>query len=136
MRAHARGFTLVELLFVLLLMGVMSTSIAPVARRQRDRALVVAAREAVVGRLAEARMAAMESGGASVRIAVLPARAEAIADARVLRSADIAEDFGVILSMGGPANVELSFDALGLGRMTSQTITFTRGGEATELIVS
>lgn len=136
MPTRARGFTLIELLFVLFLVGVTSASLAPVARRHRDRALVVGAREAVVGLFAEARLAAMESGGASVRITTDPARAEAVGASGILRSAAIAEDFGVSLSVGGPTAVELSYDALGLGRMTSQTITFARGDETTDLIVS
>jgi prepilin-type N-terminal cleavage/methylation domain-containing protein len=133
---RTRGFTLVELLFALLLVGMTSASLAPVARRQRDRALVIGAREAVVGLFAEARVAAMESGAASVRITTDPARAEAVGASGVLRSAAIAEDFGVRISIGGPAAVELSYDGLGLGRMTSQTITFTRGDETTDLVVS
>jgi type II secretory pathway pseudopilin PulG len=131
-----RGHTLIELLFVLFLVGVTTTSLAPVVRRQRDRALVVGAREAVVGLFAEARIAAMESGGASVRLVANPARAEAVSDARTLRGSAIAEEYGVSLSLGGSETVEVIYDALGLGRVASQTIGFARGGETTELIVS
>jgi len=136
MRGHTRGFTIVELALVLLLLGVTTASIAPAARRQRDRALVVGAREAVVGLFVEARTAAMESGAASVRIVAVPALAEAVSQARILRTAAIAEDFGVSISIGGSAQVELTYDALGLGRVASQTIAFARGGETTELVVS
>ena len=131
-----RGHTLIELLFVLLLFGVTTTSLAPYARRQRDRALVIGAREAVVGLFAQARTAAMESGGARVRIVVDPARAEVVSGAGILRSAEIAEDYGVGVSVGGSAYVEVTYDVLGLGRVASQTIGFTRGSETTELIVS
>jgi type II secretory pathway pseudopilin PulG len=131
-----RGHTLIELLFVLLLFGVTTASFAPYARRQRDRALVIGAREAVVGLFAEARTAAIESGGASLRIVADPARAEVISSARILRTAAVAEDFRVDVSLGGSPTVEIAYDALGLGRVASQTIRFTRGADATELIVS
>ena len=126
-----------ELLFVLVLTGTTIASLAPAVRRQRDRALVAGAREAVVGVLAETRVAAMASGGASVRITSVPARAEAFAGALALRSAWLGTDFGVDVSLSGAATeVELAYDALGLGRVASQTITFRRGGESAELVVS
>ena len=132
-----RGYTLVELLFVLVLAGTTVASLAPTARRQRDRALVIGAREAVVGLLAEARTAAMEAGDASVRITTTPARAEALVGAVTLRAAALDTDFGVAVSLSGSAvQVELAYDALGLGRVASQTITFRRGGESAELLVS
>lgn len=132
-----RGHTLVELLFVLFLTGVTAASVAPAARRQRDRALVVGAREAVVGLLAEARLAAVESGSASVRITVGTAKAEAIARGIPLRTAALGAEFGVTVALSGAAtDVELAYDGLGLGRMASQTITFRRGRETAELVVS
>jgi type II secretory pathway pseudopilin PulG len=131
-----RGHTLIELLFVLLLFGVTTASFAPYARRQRDRALVIGAREAVVGLFAEARARAMESGRASVRILAAPARAEVLSGARIFRTVSVAEEFRVDVSLGGSASVEIAYDALGLGRVASQTIRFTRGADTTELIVS
>src|SRR5687768_1182412 len=96
-----RGHTLVELLFVLLIMCVTAAAVAPAARRQRDRARVVAARETVVGLLAEARVAAMASGAASVRISVAPALAHATEGAAILRAAALERDFGVAITLGG-----------------------------------
>ena len=132
-----RGYTLIELLFVVVVTGVTAASLAPVARKQRDRALVVGAREAVVGLLAEARTAAMESGGASVRITTLPAKAAALTGALTLRTASLDSDFGVAITLSGSAaEVEITYDALGIGRLASQTITFRRGAESAELVVS
>jgi type II secretory pathway pseudopilin PulG len=132
-----RGHTLVELLFVLLLAGVVVSSMAPAARRQRDRAAVVGAREVVVGLLAEARLAAIESGGASVRVTVRPARAEALVGGAPVRAAALDADFGVTLALSGAGTeAELAYDGMGLGRVASQTITFRRGAEAAELVVS
>ena len=132
-----RGHTLIELVFVLLLVGVATATAAPAARRQRDRSLVVGAREAVVGLLAEARFAAVESGSASVTLSVSPARAEASAAGMPLRQVALGADFGVTVALsGGATEAELTYDGLGLGRMASQTVTFRRGGETTELVVS
>jgi type II secretory pathway pseudopilin PulG len=132
-----RGHTLLELLVVLLLCGVTAASVAPAARRQRDRALVLAAREAVVAVVAAARLAAIEAGGASVRIATVPPTARAIADGQAIRGAALAADFGVTLDLGGGAQeVELAYDGLGLGKVASQTLTLRRGSEAAQLVIS
>lgn len=132
-----RGHTLIELVFVLLLVGVATASAAPAARRQRDRAMVVGAREAVVGLLAEARLTAVETGGASVRISASPARAEALAGGSPLRRVALDVEFGVTVSLSGSTtDAELVYDGLGLGRVASQTITFRRGTETAELVVS
>ncbi len=99
--------------------------------------MVVGAREAVVGLLAEARLAAIESGSASVRITVDTAEAEALGAGIPLRTAALGGEFGVTVGLSGAAtDVDLAYDGLGLGRMASQTITFRRGRETTELVVS
>jgi type II secretory pathway pseudopilin PulG len=132
-----RGHSLVELVFVLLMTGVAVSTVAPAARRQRDRTAVIGAREAVVGLLAEARSAAMESGAAKVRVTVSPPRAELIVRGSVSRTAYLDADFGIEVSLGGTTTaVELAYDALGIGRVASQTISLRRGGEVTELVVS
>jgi prepilin-type N-terminal cleavage/methylation domain-containing protein len=132
-----RGYSLVELVFVIALLGVSAASLAPAASRQRDRALVLGAREAVVGLLAEARSAAMEHGSASVRIDTDPAEAEARTSDRSLGRAALGAELGVTVVLGGAATeVELSYDALGLGRLASQTVIFRRGRETAELVVS
>jgi prepilin-type N-terminal cleavage/methylation domain-containing protein len=132
-----RGYTLVELVFVLFLVGVATATAAPAAVRQRDRAMVVGAREAVVGLLAEARAAAVEAGGASVRLWASPGRAEAVVRGMARRTVHLEADFGVSVGLSGAAaEAELSYDGLGLGRVASQTITFRRGSEVAELVVS
>jgi len=131
-----RGHTLVELLFVLTLVGAATASLAPTARKYRERASVVAAREALVGVLAEARLAAMESGEARVRIASDPPAAEAAVGALTIRAVAFGE-YEVALELGeGRNEVEIAFDALGLGRLASQTIGFRRGDASAELVVS
>jgi prepilin-type N-terminal cleavage/methylation domain-containing protein len=132
-----RGYSLIELVLVMLLMGVAAASFAPAARRQRDRAGVVGAREAVVALIAEARSAAMARGSASVHISAVPPRAEGRSGGAPLRVVALGTEFGVSLSLSGAATeVDLAYDALGLGRLASQTITFRRGSAAAALVVS
>jgi type II secretory pathway pseudopilin PulG len=132
-----RGHTLVELTFVLLLLGVAVASVAPSARGVRDRAAAAAAREALVGLLAEARQAAIETGSAIVTIDADAGVAEAEAAGARLRGVAIASDFSVTVVLSGARRrVELRYDALGLGRMAAQTVVFRRGDAAAVLVVS
>jgi type II secretory pathway pseudopilin PulG len=132
-----RGHTLIELAFVITLIGTGSTLLAPAARAYRDRASVVAARESLVGILVRARGAALETGGAAVRISSDPWTAEVVAADSTLLAVDFAAEHGVLLTLGsGGSEAELRFDALGLGRLAGQTIGFVRGESRAELVVS
>lgn len=132
-----RGHTLIELAFVLFIVGVATASATPPALRLADRTAVVAAREAVVALIVEARLAAVESGGARVRIEGSPWQATALAQGATLRSVALQEEYGVSLELGnGRTDVDLAYDALGLGRVASQTVVFRRGDASAELIVS
>ncbi|HET9947475.1 MAG TPA: hypothetical protein VFQ22_00990 [Longimicrobiales bacterium] len=131
-----RGYTLVEMTLVLLLLGLTTASVAPGARRWRDRAAVLSAREAVIGLLAQARLAAVERGGASVRLSADGDRAELVAGGVVLRAADLGAELGVDLQLGASVAAELRYDALGIGRMASRTLQFRRGDQAATLVVS
>lgn len=132
-----RAYTLIELLFVLLLVGVTAASFAPVARRWRDRAAVLGARESLVGLLAEARLTAVETGAASLRIVEEPPSAKVLTPDSTLRSVSLGSEFGVELALSGASSqVELRYDALGVGRMASQTVVFGRGKESAGLVVS
>jgi type II secretory pathway pseudopilin PulG len=132
-----RGHTLIELAFVITLIGTGSTLLAPAARAYRDRASVVAARESLVGILVRARGAAIETGRAAVRISSDPWTAEVVAADSTLLAVDFAAEYGVLLALGsGGSEAELRFDALGLGRLAGQTIVFVRGESRAELMVS
>ena len=132
-----RGHTFVELTFALLLLGVATASLAPGARKIRDRAAVSAAREALVGVLTEARLAAVESGGASVRIVEGPGTAQTLSRGAPVRSVGLASEFGVTVELSGArSDVEIRYDALGLGRLASQTVVLRRGDAVAELVVS
>jgi type II secretory pathway pseudopilin PulG len=131
-----RGHSIIELLLVLTLLGATTASLAPIALEYRDRNSAVAAREAMVGLLAEARLAAMERGLAWVRIDMPAASARVLAPDSTLRTVHFRGDFGTELELTSGADVELRFNALGLGVMAAQTVRFRRGESVAELVVS
>ena len=131
-----RGHTLVEMLLVLTLMGATTASLAPTALAYRDRAAVVAAREAMVGLIAEARVGAMETGDARVLIDVTDAVARTLVRDSVAAQLRFRAELDVELEVGGGLDVELRFNALGLGSVASQTLGFRRGTATAELVVS
>jgi len=132
-----RGHTLIELLLVLTLLGASTASLAPTARRYRDRSSVVAAREAVVGLLSETRLYAMETGSARLALSVDPSVASVVVGDSTVRVVDFGAEYRVELELGGGrAEAELVFDALGLGRMTSLTLGARRGDAVAAVVVS
>lgn len=133
----ARGHTLLELTLVLAVGAIAAAVLAPPARTLSDRLAVTAAREAVAGLLAEARVVAMERGGASVHLADGPWRAWSVADGEVVRTIQLERETGVLVELGGGRReVSLDFDALGLGVVASRTLIFRRGDAEARLVVS
>jgi len=132
-----RGHTLIELLLVLTLLGASTASLAPTARRYRDRSTVVAAREALVGLLSEARLAAMEAGSGRLVLSRDPWVARVMIGDSTVRAVELGAEYQVELELeGGRAEAEVAFDALGLGRMASMTIGVRRGDALAALVVS
>lgn len=132
-----RGHTLAELCATLLILTMGVSFLAPAARRLRDRMAVVAAREAVAGLVAEARVDALGRGGVVVIIRSRPGSAEVDAPGRPDRTIAIEGDLGVevVLGRGRPVT-ELHYDALGLGQVASETVSFRRGTAEAALVVS
>lgn len=132
-----RGHTLFELCAALLLASLAASTLIPPARGLLDRMAVVAAREAVAGLFAEARLAAIEHGGASVHVRSGPSRAWAQIGDSVFGSVALERDLSVTVELPrGRSTTELRFDPLGLGQVASETITFRRGAAASSLVVS
>lgn len=136
-----RGHTIIELSVMLSLAALTAASVAPAARGYRDRAAVIAAREAVVGLLAEARAAAMERGAGAVRLEGGPWRAWSLvrgaAGDSILREVSLAGDLGVEVELpGGRASAEIAYGPLGLGRFANETLRFRRGRTTSGLVVS
>ena len=132
-----RGHTLVELAVVLALAALVTASLSPAARGYLDRAAVVGAREVTVGLLSEARLAAMASGSARVTIASGPWSARSEVGDSLISIAALETGFGVTVELsGGRTRAEIAYNALGLGRVASETVVFRRGDTSTTLIVS
>ena len=132
-----RGHTLLELTVAVLLMATITGSLLPAAVRYRRKAAVVAARESVAGLLAEARAVAPGFAGAVVRIESDPWRAWIQVSDSVGRSIQLEEPAGVqVVLSRSRMRTEVSYDALGIGRVASETIRFRLDGEEAGLTVS
>lgn len=135
--ASLRGFTLLELITVITLLGILLGEAFPATRTLQDRMAVVGAREAVVGLFHRARMEAVARGGSMVVLTTGPAVTTLLAGGETVIRESIGADYGVELRLsGGRSSVTLAFDALGLGRVASQTLRITRGDAVTEVVVS
>lgn len=130
------GFTLPELLTVLLLLSLGVTFLVPTARRLVDRMAVLAAREAVVGMLVRVRAQAVAAGGAELELDPARNRVEVLEAPGAGGSIDLAREFGVELGPAGAAASRLRFDPLGLGRTANRTLEFRRGRVADTLTIS
>lgn len=116
-------------------------ALAPAAVEFGDGLRVAAAREALAAVLAEGRSLAIGSGGATVTLADGPWRTWVTTPDSTFPALYFA-DFGVEVSLGTRSDDlpitsrVFSFNALGLGSVTSQTVTFARGGSSAALVVS
>lgn len=132
-----RGHTLFELCAALLLAALVVSATLPLVRDARDRMAVVAAREAVAGLAAEARAAALAHGGAEVRVAAGPWRGWVQVGDSVASTVALEEELGVTVGLSRDRRAtSLAYDALGLGRVASETLRFRRGGQVAALVVS
>lgn len=131
------GFTLLEVVVLLVLAGIfMDLGLRP-ARRLLDRWAVLSAREEVASLVAIARIRAVGTVGATITIdedtGAVEVRSTVWPDTMVR----FRERYGVELEIVGSARfVTLRFNALGLGEVTSRRLRFTRGDAVTDLILS
>ena len=136
-RRRGEGFSLPELVLVMTILGLVLGGALPAATHLRDRLAVVGARESVVGIFHRARIEAVAFGGASIVLRVSPPGAELWAAGALRSSVPLGGDLDVEMTLSsGRERVEILFDALGLGRVASQTIRFMRNGSRSGLVVS
>jgi prepilin-type N-terminal cleavage/methylation domain-containing protein len=138
MPARARtGFTVLEVLVVLTLIGVGSALAFPVGRRALDGWAVRTVRDAGISAIHRARMEARRRGGASLEFRADSGRAELRAGDSLLWRWTDPVDAGVEMVLARDRQVDvLHFDARGLGRVTSRTVRFTRGEASRALVIS
>lgn len=131
------GFTLLELLTVMTLLGLALGEVFPAGKRLLDRMAVLGAREAAVGQFHRARMEAVARGSVRLLVETSPPtmRIETGAPSVVIEEVTFGNRVELKLTRDR-GEVTLTFDAMGLGRVASQTLRFSRGTEQAELVVS
>ena len=131
------GFTMVEMISVLALLGLGLATLLPAARRQLDRMSVLAVREEVVGLLHRARQEAISRGGSALVLNTQPPSAGLLVSSDTLLLVPLGEDGSVTLLLSrNRVEARLHFGPLGLGRVSSQTLRFRKGEEEASLVVS
>lgn len=132
-----RGYTLIELVAVLMLLAVGASAFAPTARRLSDLAAVTAAREEVIALLGEARAVAMSTGGSTVTVVAQPPGARIESGGVLVRSLELGSHRAMRLVLGaGRDSVSLRFNGLGLGGFMNQTIEVSLGGVSAFVVIS
>lgn len=136
-KRRADGFSLLEILAALTLVGILLTSSFPVLRGVIHRFSVMGAREEVAGLFARARAGAITHGGSIVRLQRSPPVVELVAGGKIVERIHLGRTYRTALSLSrGREEAVLRYDALGLGRITSQTLLFTRGAAEGRLFIS
>lgn len=142
MRASRSGFTLVELLIVITLMGIMGTFAYPRLRGSTSSWSVRSARQQTMEMLVVARSAAVQNG-ADARFIRSGNVVRVIVDSSgtfvTLASRDLNKEHGVTVTVGGAAPRDtVRYDARGLaiGLTGAETITFTKATVTDSICVS
>ena len=129
------GYSLLDLTVALTLMGLGFSFLLPAARVQKDRMAVLAAREATIARISRARREARLSGGAVVELRRTGSRLWLEAGDLVGDTLGLEDQFGVRMEPGA-ASATIPFDALGVGRLASRSLVFSRGAAQARLTIS
>ncbi len=131
------GFSIVEITMVLVILVALTPPLVGSAAELRRSFLLSRAREEAARLFAEARWVAVAEGGAIVVLnADPPWGAVVTAAGETTRLAELGGG-GVSLRLSrGRANSRVRFGPLGLGLVSSQTLTFALAGEERRLVVS
>lgn len=130
------GFTLAELVTVLLLLGVGASALVPTARRLSDEAWVAAAREIVVRGLSRGRAVAVAGGGSVVTVTRRPPGVRVESGGAVVYAASLGDGRTTVELGGSRDSLVLRYDGLGVGRFTSATVLVRRGDADAGLVLS
>lgn len=126
-----------EVAFAVTILTMAGAMLLPAARRYRDTAEARAARETVAALVSRARALAVASGAAELTL--IPDSGVArlsVGDSLVRFESIGADERASVSSPGADGEIVLAFDALGLGRVASRTLTFRVGKAEARLIVS
>lgn len=131
------GYTLIELLLALLLLGVLLSLAFRPLTRWRDRAAVHAAREELAAALAHTRITAISAAGATLVLTPATGRfSTRTHGGTVGPPVDLRARYRVGVDAGAGDSVTFHYDALGIGRLTSRTVTMKRGAARAGITVS
>ncbi len=137
-RRRRCGYTLVELVAVIAMLGIALGIAVPVTGRTMDGLRVRTARDHVVLELARARLLARLHGGA---VAVLDADARAtwiespVGDT-IAGPVRIGAEHDVRLDLGGERTARVVYDRFGIGRLASRSIRLVRNDAEARLTIS
>jgi len=135
------GFTLAETATALVVASLATLSLAPSLSGVTDRLAAEGARESLAGMISEARTRSIGTGDVTVVVAGPPWFATLNSGRSTVRELPLDEsgvtvELGTGNGQGTKLRKEFSFNALGLGKVASQTLTFSRGKAKAQLIVS
>ncbi len=131
------GYTLIELVVVLVLLAATLALGAPRLLAFRDALRTRAAREAVVGRLEQARGAGVARGSAELELRADSDLVRVRWGSGGVAELDVMLHHGVELSLGGGrAAARIEFGRLGLGRVASRTVHLHRGADTSSFAIS
>jgi prepilin-type N-terminal cleavage/methylation domain-containing protein len=141
MRHTRRGFTLIEMVIVCVLVGGLMLISIPRIQSMRDSYSVQAAKQQLVAAVATARAGAIQKGrtsrlrvGGNAMSAVVPITASE--SVFVVRRADFGTQFGVTLELGTPRDSVLTFEARGFAapRLAATQVYRLRRGAAADSV--
>lgn len=138
-RPIPHGTTAIELLFALVLLGVLLGLAYPPVRGKLDDMAVRSARESLAAGVARARAVAIARGGAEFVVDGARGRFWVLATTgdTAIPPVHLGEQYGVVLVVdGGATDVSIHFDGRGLGRVANRTFRLQRGKAEARLTLS
>lgn len=132
---NRRGFTMIEVMLVIVVGGLLMVLGLPRLRTATIRAELGGARNAVASQVARARAASVEMSRAT-RVVVVGNRVAVVSGVDTIGPIqDLSAQFGATVSTAGDVGA-LGFDPRGFGTNTaSATITATRSGYTKSLVI-
>lgn len=131
------GYSIIEFAMVLVILAALTPPLAASASKLRTAFVLNRALEEAARLFAEARWVAVGEGGASVVInADPPWGALVTAGGDTVRLTGLGAGGASLRLSRGRATSRVRFGPLGLGLVSSQTLTFELGGERRQLVVS
>jgi prepilin-type N-terminal cleavage/methylation domain-containing protein len=133
-----RGYTLLEILIVLMVTAILLSIAVPAGARWRDAAAARAARDELASRLCWTRIAAASHGGATLVLDIQAARYRVdLGNGGFAHAGDLRRAHGVHLGMATARDsLVLRYDAVGIGRTTGGTLHVRRGAAVAGLTIT